>query len=213
MKIILLGPPGAGKGTQAKMLSNYFKIPMISTGDMLRSAIQQKTKLGMQVEKILASGELVSDGIMIDLVKDRIAQPDCLKGFMLDGFPRTIAQAEALTAAKIEIDAVLEINVHDDIIVERLTGRRIHPKSGRTYHLINNPPKFHNKDDITGEPLIQREDDKVETVKNRLAVYRKQTFPLIEYYQADGLRIKYVKVDGSLPVQEVQSRILLHFSE
>lgn len=213
MHIILLGPPGAGKGTQAKLLSLHFNIPMISTGDMLRSAMHQKSKLGLEVEKIVNAGKLVTDDIMIALVKERISQPDCRHGFLLDGFPRTIAQADALTAAKIDIDAVVEINVADDIIVERLAGRRIHPKSGRTYHILTNPPKLHNKDDITGEPLIQRDDDKAETVKKRLSVYRQQTAPLIEYYRTYEDDIKYITVDGSQPVKSVQAAVVAELSD
>lgn len=207
MRIILVGPPGAGKGTQAAFLSDKLEIPVISTGDMLRAAIRNKSELGQRVENILAAGELVPDAVMIELVKLRLAQPDCKNGFMLDGFPRTIAQADALEINQIPIDVVLEITVDDSIIVERLTGRRVHPKSGRTYHIVYNPPKHHNKDDITGEPLVQRDDDKVETVKNRLSVYHRQTSPLIEYYEQKPA-VRYMKVDGSQPVEAVQSEIL-----
>ncbi len=208
MQIILLGPPGAGKGTQAGLLSDHFNIPMISTGDMLRSAMNRKTQLGLEVDKIVNSGKLVPDEIMVALVKERISQPDCHNGFLLDGFPRTIAQADALQIAEIEIDAVIEISLDDEIIIERLAGRRIHPKSGRTYHLLSNPPKFHDKDDITDEPLIQRDDDKPETVKKRLAVYREQTAPLIAYYQALSEQIKYITVDGGQLVKSVQAAVI-----
>ena len=208
MQIILLGPPGAGKGTQASLLSEHFKIPMISTGDMLRSAMNRKTKLGLEVEKIVNAGKLVPDNIMVELVKERISQPDCRNGFLLDGFPRTIAQADALQEAEIDIDAVIEVSLEDEIIIERLAGRRIHPKSGRTYHILSNPPKFHDKDDITDEPLIQRDDDKPETVKKRLVVYREQTAPLVEYYKALSGKIKYITVDGNLPVKSVQAAVI-----
>lgn len=208
MQIILLGPPGAGKGTQSSLLSDHFNIPVISTGDMLRSAMNRKTQLGLEVEKIVNAGKLVPDHIMVELVKERISQTDCRNGFLLDGFPRTIAQADALQATEINIDAVIEISLDDEIIIERLAGRRIHPKSGRTYHIISSPPKTHNKDDVTGEPLIQRDDDKPETVKKRLAVYREQTAPLVEYYKDRAGEIKYIAVDGCQPVKSVQAAVI-----
>ncbi len=212
MRIILLGAPGVGKGTQANLLSGHLSIPVISTGDMLRSAMSRQTKLGLKVEGIVNSGRLVPDEIMIELVRERISQPDCRNGFLLDGFPRTIAQADALSAAKIFIDVVVEINVADDIIVERLAGRRIHSKSGRTYHVLSSPPTVHDKDDITGEPLIQRDDDKSETVKKRLAVYREQTAPLVEYYKDHEGEIMYFVVDGCQSVKLVQDTVIAYLA-
>src|SRR5512144_3040541 len=184
MRLILLGPPGAGKGTQAQYICDAYGIPQISTGDMLRAAVKAGTPLGRQVKKVMDSGALVSDDIIIGLVKERIAQPDCANGFLFDGFPRTIPQADALTAAGIKLDVVLEIDVPDEAIIERMSGRRTHPASGRTYHIKFNPPKVPDRDDVTGEPLIQRDDDKEETVRNRLAVYQRQTRPLVAYYSA-----------------------------
>lgn len=183
MRIILLGAPGAGKGTQAKFIMGSYAIPQISTGDMLRAAVKAESPLGLQVKDIMASGGLVSDDIIISLVKERIAQDDCKNGFLFDGFPRTIPQAEALRAAGVVIDHVLEIHVDDEEIVKRLSGRRVHPDSGRIYHIEYNPPKNEGVDDVTGEPLIQRDDDKEETVRKRLAVYHEQTEPLVEYYK------------------------------
>ena len=182
MRIILLGPPGAGKGTQAQRISSRFHIPKISTGDMLRAAVKAQTPLGMEAKKIIESGKLVSDEIVIALVKERISQPDCAQGFLLDGFPRTIAQADALREAHVNIDVVIEIDVPDEEIIARMSGRMVHPASGRIYHRVNNPPKEVGKDDVTGEPLIHRDDDCEETVRKRLDVYREQTQPLIEYY-------------------------------
>ena len=182
MRIILLGSPGAGKGTQAKYICEKFRIPQIATGDMLRAAVEAKTELGQEAQKIMQKGELVPDAIMIGLVKERISQPDCKNGYLLDGFPRTIAQAEALINAGIDIDYVIEVFVADDEIIKRLTGRRVHLKSGRIYHELFHPPKVANKDDVTGEPLIQREDDKEETVRKRLEVYHQQTEPLKTYH-------------------------------
>ena len=184
MRIILLGAPGAGKGTQAKFIMGSYAIPQISTGDMLRAAVKAESPLGLQVKDIMASGGLVSDDLIIRLVKERIAQDDCANGFLFDGFPRTIPQAEALLVAGIDIDHVLEISVDDEEIVKRLSGRRVHPDSGRIYHNIYNPPKIDDVDDITGEPLIQRDDDKEETVRKRLAVYHEQTEPLVNFYKA-----------------------------
>ncbi|MBS0350453.1 MAG: adenylate kinase [Proteobacteria bacterium] len=183
MRIILLGPPGAGKGTQAQFLSEYFSMPQISTGDMLRAAVKAETPLGLAAKSIMEQGQLVSDEIIIALVKERISQPDCEKGFLLDGFPRTLAQAEALKQQKISIDFVIEMQIDDNLLVERMCGRLIHPASGRVYHRINNPPKVADQDDLTGEPLVQRKDDQEQTVRERLAVYQQQTRPLIDYYK------------------------------
>lgn len=183
MRLMLLGGPGAGKGTQAARLIKRFKIPQISTGDMLRAAIAEGTPLGLNAKKIMESGGLVSDDIIIGLVKERLKNPDCKNGFLFDGFPRTIVQAEALKQAGVPLDHVIEIAVDDDEIIERISGRRIHQPSGRVYHIINHPPKNAGFDDLTGEPLIQRDDDKEETVRKRLEVYHKQTAPLINYYK------------------------------
>src|SRR6187402_3859988 len=182
MRLILLGAPGAGKGTQATFICKRFGIPQISTGDMLRAAVKAGTPLGVEAKKVMDSGGLVSDDIIIGLVKERIAQPDCAKGFLFDGFPRTIPQADAMKAAGVKLDYVLEIDVPFEAIIERMSGRRSHAASGRTYHVKFNPPKQEGKDDVTGEPLIQRDDDKEETVKKRLDVYVAQTKPLIDYY-------------------------------
>jgi adenylate kinase len=182
MKLILLGGPGAGKGTQAGFITEKFGIPQISTGDMLRMAVKSGSPMGIEAKKVMDSGGLVSDDIILGLIVERLKQPDCAKGFLFDGFPRTIPQAEALRAQGVELDYVLEIDVSDDEIIRRMGGRRVHTGSGRTYHVVFNPPKVEGKDDVTGEPLIQRDDDKEETVKKRLAVYHNQTSPLIEYY-------------------------------
>src|SRR5947209_10227185 len=186
MRLILLGAPGAGKGTQATFICRKYGIPQISTGDMLRAAVKAGTPLGLAAKKVMDSGALVSDDIIIGLVKERITQPDCANGFLFDGFPRTIPQADAMKAAGVKLDHVLEIDVPFDAIVERMSGRRSHPASGRTYHVKFNPPKVEGKDDVTGEPLIQRDDDREETVRNRLEVYRKQTSPLVGYYTRWG---------------------------
>jgi adenylate kinase len=199
MRIILLGAPGAGKGTQAEYLRETYGIPQISTGDMLRKAVQAGSELGMQVKSVMEKGGLVSDDIIIALIKDRITQSDCRNGFLFDGFPRTIPQAQALVDAGIDIDVVLEIAVPDDEIVRRLSGRRVHEKSGRTYHIDNKPPKNPGKDDITGEPLMQREDDKEQTVRNRLQVYHTQTKPLVNFYKqlsATNPSLKFLSVSG-----------------
>lgn len=183
MRLILLGAPGAGKGTQAQFICERFHIPQISTGDMLRTAIKEGTELGLKVQEIMNAGGLVSDDIIIDLVKERIAQPDCANGFLFDGFPRTIPQADAMKEAGVKLDHVLEIAVPDDVIVDRLAGRRVHPASGRVYHIAHNPPQEPGKDDVTGDPLIQRDDDQESTVRHRLSVYHDQTAPLVDYYR------------------------------
>ena len=212
MRIILLGGPGAGKGTQAGYITEKYGIPQISTGDMLRAAVKAGTSLGLEAKKVMDSGGLVSDEIILGLVKERIAQPDCEKGFLFDGFPRTVVQAEALKTQKIPVDAVVEIDVEDDEIIRRMSGRRVHLASGRTYHVVFNPPKVEGKDDVTGEALIQRDDDQEETVRKRLAVYHDQTEPLIDYYTSwaasgDGAAPKYVKVAGVGKVEEIRDRI------
>lgn len=212
MKIILLGCPGAGKGTQAQYLSSHYNIPLISTGDMLRTAIKLQTPLGLQVQQIMQQGGLVSDDIIIDLVKERISQPDCAKGYLLDGFPRTIAQAQALANANIMIDYVIEIFVPDHEIVERLTGRRIHAASGRTYHIKYNPPKIAGLDDITNEPLIQRNDDTTETVHERLRVYHEKTEALVGHYKQSS-SAHYAHIDGTGEIEQVWQRILHHLGE
>lgn len=210
MKIILLGPPGAGKGTQAQFICQEFNIPQISTGDMLRAAVSAGSELGQRVKAVMDSGALVSDEIIIDLVKDRIEQKDCANGFLFDGFPRTIVQAEALLAAGVEVEVVLEITVPDGEIIRRMSGRRVHPGSGRTYHIEYNPPREEGVDDVTGESLIQRDDDKEATVRERLSVYREQTEPLIDYYSSrvNGDKLRYVTVNGLGKVEEIQKEIL-----
>ena len=211
MRLILLGPPGAGKGTQAAFITQQYAIPQISTGDMLRAAVKAGTPLGIEAKKIMDSGGLVSDELIIGLVKDRLAQPDCGKGYLFDGFPRTIPQADALKHAKVALDFVIEISVPEEDIIERMSGRRVHPASGRSYHLKFNPPKVAECDDLTGEPLVQRDDDKEETVRHRLTVYRNQTRPLVEYYSswaaADAQAPRYRMVPGLGSVQEIQARI------
>ncbi len=213
MRLILLGPPGAGKGTQANLIREKFGIPQISTGDMLRAAVSAGTPLGMEAKKIIDSGKLVSDNICIGLVKDRITNPDCSRGFLLDGFPRTIPQAEAMKEAGIDVDYVVEIDVPDEEIVKRMSGRRVHLASGRTYHILYNPPKTEGRDDVSGEALIQREDDSEETVKKRLEVYHSQTRPLVDYYsawarQGDERAPRYVKISGIGTVEEIRDAIL-----
>ncbi len=210
MKIILLGAPGAGKGTQAQFLTKKFGIPQISTGDMLRAAIKAGSELGVLAKKAIDAGALVSDDIIIGLVKERITQDDCKNGYLLDGFPRTVVQADAVKDAGIKIDAVVEIDVADEEIVSRMSGRRAHLASGRTYHLVYNPPKVEGKDDETGEDLVQRDDDKEEVVKERLSVYHKQTAPLVDYYtkmSQEDTSVKYIKVDGTKDISEVQAII------
>ena len=210
MKIILLGPPGAGKGTQAETLCEAFTIPHISTGNMLREAVDEETELGLEAKALMDAGILVSDEVIVGLVEDRISKGDCKNGFLFDGFPRTIPQAQALIDRDIPIDAVIEINVPDQDIIERMSGRRMHPGSGRNYHVIYNPPKIDGKDDLTGEDLVQREDDEPETVKDRLKVYEDQTAPLIDFYSemSKQEKLKYIKVSGTSTPEEVSSEIL-----
>jgi adenylate kinase len=213
VRLILLGPPGAGKGTQAAFICEAYKIPQISTGDMLRAAVKAGTPLGIAAKKVMDSGALVSDDIMIGLVTERLRAPDCAYGYLFDGFPRTIPQAEALKKAGVGLDYVLEIVVPDGAIVERMSGRRCHVASGRTYHVQYNPPKTPDRDDVTGEALIQRDDDREETVKKRLAVYHAQTEPLIAYYEqwtatADPKAPRFRKIDGIGSVEEIRDRVL-----
>ena len=211
MRIILLGAPGAGKGTQAQILKDKFNIPQISTGDMLRGAIKANTRLGLEAKQFMDSGALVPDQLIIELVKERIQDSDCMQGFLLDGFPRTIPQAEAMKEAAITIDMVIEIDVPDNVILDRLSGRRTHLASGRIYHIHNNPPKIQGKDDVTGEDLVQRDDDKEETILKRLSVYHSQTKPLVDYYlkwsasENEGLR--YIKINGLGNVNDIQKCI------
>ena len=211
MRIILLGAPGAGKGTQAQILKDKFNIPQISTGDMLRGAIKANTRLGLEAKQFMDSGALVPDQLIIELVKERIQDSDCKQGFLLDGFPRTIPQAEAMKEAAITIDMVIEIDVPDNVILDRLSGRRTHIASGRIYHIHNNPPKIQGKDDVTGDDLVQRDDDKEETILKRLSVYHSQTKPLVDYYlkwsasENEGLR--YIKINGLGNVNDIQKCI------
>lgn len=213
MRLILLGAPGAGKGTQAQFICERFSIPQISTGDMLRAAVKDGSELGLKVKEIMTSGGLVSDDIIIELVKERIAQPDCAKGFLFDGFPRTIPQADAMKDGGVKLDHVLEIAVADEEIVKRLAGRRVHPGSGRVYHTEYNPPKEAGKDDVTGEALIQRDDDRESTVRNRLAVYHEQTAPLVDYYQAwakedPSVAPAYHRVEGVGSVNDITRQVI-----
>ena len=213
MRIILLGGPGAGKGTQAAFLCKQYGIPQVSTGDMLRAAVKAGTPLGLAAKKVMDAGALVSDDIIVSLVKERIAMADCADGFLFDGFPRTIAQAEAMKSAGVKIDVVLEMDVPDETIVDRMGGRRAHLPSGRTYHVRYNPPKVEGRDDITGEPLVQRDDDKEETVRKRLQVYQAQTRPLIEYYSAwaatgDKAAPRHARISGLGSVEEITARAL-----
>ncbi|WP_163558594.1 adenylate kinase [Halomonas sp. NO4] len=213
MRLILLGAPGAGKGTQAQFICERFNIPQISTGDMLRAAVKEGSELGLKVQEIMTTGGLVSDDIIIALVKERISQPDCENGFLFDGFPRTIPQAEAMKEAGVKIDHVLEIAVDDEEIVKRLAGRRVHPGSGRVYHVEYNPPKEPGKDDVTGEALIQRDDDRESTVRNRLSVYHEQTAPLVDYYQQWAKEDPeaapvYHRVKGVGSVDEITAQVL-----
>ena len=211
MRLILMGAPGAGKGTQATFICQKYGIPQISTGDMLRAAVKAGTPLGLEAKAVMASGGLVSDDLIINLVKERLTQADCANGFLFDGFPRTIPQADAMKAAGVDLDYVLEIDVPFEAIVERMSGRRSHPASGRTYHVKFNPPKAAGLDDVTGEPLIQRDDDKEETVKKRLAVYSEQTRPLVQYYAdwakaAPAAAPKYRAISGTGSVDEIKLR-------
>lgn len=211
MRLILLGGPGAGKGTQANYIKDKYKIPQISTGDMLRAAVKAGTPLGVEAKKVMDAGGLVSDDIILGLIEERIKEDDCKNGFLFDGFPRTIPQAEALKA-KVEVDGVVEIDVDDAEIIKRMSGRRVHSASGRTYHIKFNPPKVEGKDDETGEDLIQRDDDQEDTVKKRLDVYHEQTEPLIEYYSkwassGEANSPKYVKVNGIGKVEEIREQI------
>ena len=213
MRLILLGAPGAGKGTQAAFICQQYGIPQISTGDMLRAAVKAGTPLGVQAKAVMDAGQLVSDELIINLVKDRIAQPDCANGFLFDGFPRTIPQADAMKAAGVKLDHVLEIDVPFDAIIERMSGRRSHPASGRTYHITFNPPKVEGKDDVTGEPLVQRADDQEDTVRKRLDVYSQQTRPLVDYYSQWAAREpaaapKYRAIQGTGSVEEITQRAL-----
>lgn len=212
MRIILLGAPGAGKGTQAQYITEKFNIPQISTGDMLRAAVKAGTPLGIKAKEVMDAGQLVSDDIIIGLVKERIAQDDCANGFLFDGFPRTIPQADALKDAGVRIDAVVEIDVADEEIIKRMSGRRVHPGSGRTYHVVFNPPKAEGKDDVTGEDLIQRDDDQEDTVRERLKVYHDQTAPLVSYYkgwaEADAEAApRYVYIPGVGSVEQIRDSI------
>ncbi len=212
MRIILLGGPGAGKGTQANFIKDKYGIPQISTGDMLRAAVKEGTPLGLEAKKIMDAGGLVSDDTILGLVKERIDNDDCANGFLFDGFPRTLAQAEALKQQGVDIDAVVEIDVDDEEIIKRMSGRRVHPASGRSYHTVFNPPKEEGKDDQTGEPLVQRDDDREDTVRQRLKVYHDQTAPLIEYYsrwaeQAGEGAPRYIRIPGVGKVEEIRDAI------
>jgi adenylate kinase len=213
MRLILLGPPAAGKGTQAAFICERFGIPQVSTGDMLRTAIKEGRPLGTAAKKVMDGGGLVSDDIIVALVKERLTQPDCAKGFLFDGFPRTIPQAEAMKDAGVRIDIVLEIDVPDAAIIERMSGRRVHLASGRTYHVKFNPPKAEGRDDVTGEALIQRDDDKEETVRKRLQVYHQQTRPLVDYYArwaaaGDAKAPRYARIDGTGTVEQITARAM-----
>jgi adenylate kinase len=213
MRLILLGAPGAGKGTQAAFICQKFGIPQISTGDMLRAAVKAGTAMGLAAKKTMDGGSLVSDDIIIGLVKERLTQPDCASGFLFDGFPRTLPQADAMKAAGVKIDVVLEIDVPEEAIIERMSGRRVHLASGRTYHVKYNPPKVAGRDDATGEPLIQRDDDKEDTVRKRLQIYRDQTRPLIDYYAqwaagGDAAAPRLVRVSGTGSVEEIAARVM-----
>jgi len=218
LKIILLGPPGAGKGTQANYIKDKFGIPQISTGDMLRAAVSAGTPLGLEAKIVMDAGELVSDELILGLVKERITEDDCKKGYLFDGFPRTIAQAEGMREAGISVEYIVELQLEDEEVIKRMSGRRIHPTSGRTYHILFNPPKVENIDDITGEPLVQRDDDKEETVRKRLQVYHSQTSLLIEYYsQSAANKVEnapvYLQINGFGDVQEVKETILNALSD
>ena len=213
MRIILLGPPGAGKGTQANFIKEHYSIPQISTGDMLRAAVKAGTPLSNEAKKVMDAGQLVSDGLIINLVKERLTENDCANGYLFDGFPRTIPQADALKDAQVSVDFVLEIDVPAEEIIKRMSGRRVHPASGRVYHIEYNPPKVAGKDDVTGEDLVQRDDDQEETVRKRLDVYQAQTRPLVDYYgnwaaSGDAAAPKYRKISGVGGVDDIRNRIL-----
>lgn len=213
MRVILLGAPGAGKGTQAQVITEQFSIPQISTGDMLRAAVKAGTPLGQAAKKVMDAGALVSDEIIIGLVKERIAEPDCANGFLFDGFPRTIPQAEAMVDAGVDIDYVVELDVDDEEIVSRLVGRRVHPGSGRVYHVEHNPPKVEGKDDVTGEDLVLRDDDREETVRRRLEVYQSQTRPLVDFYrrlaaEGNAAAPTYVCIPGKGSMEEISGKII-----
>jgi len=208
MRIILLGSPGSGKGTQAQFITEKFAIPQISTGDMLRAAVREGTPLGIEAKKVMDAGGLVSDDIILGLIKERIAQADCKNGYLLDGFPRTIAQAEGLATMGVELDYVIEIAVDDEEIIKRMSGRRVHLDSGRTYHVVFNPPKQEGLDDVTGEALIQRDDDKEETVRKRLSVYHEQTKPLVGFYSADHQSSKFASIAGVGSVSDITAKVL-----
>jgi len=209
MRIILLGSPGSGKGTQAQFITEKYGIPQISTGDMLRAAVREGTPLGVEAKKVMDAGGLVSDEIILGLIKERIKQADCQNGFLLDGFPRTIAQAEGLQVMGVELDDVLEIAVADEEIINRMSGRRVHSASGRTYHIVFNPPKVEGKDDVSGEDLIQRDDDKEETVRKRLEVYHLQTKPLVDFYsqKANEDKVKFASIAGVGSVEEITTKV------
>ncbi|WP_397475238.1 adenylate kinase [Pusillimonas sp.] len=212
MRLILLGPPGAGKGTQAAFITEKFGIPQISTGDMLRAAVKAQTPLGIEAKKIMDTGGLVSDDLIIGLVRDRLKEPDCENGYLFDGFPRTIPQADALKDAGVALDFVVEIVVPDENIIERMSGRRVHPASGRSYHISFNPPKSPDTDDVTGEPLVQRDDDREETVRHRLSVYQEQTRPLVDYYSSwaesgDARAPSFRQISGVGSLDEIRQRI------
>ena len=212
MRLILLGGPGAGKGTQANLVKDRYQIPQISTGDMLRAALKEGTELGLKAKAYMDAGKLVPDDVIIGLVKERIKEPDCERGFLFDGFPRTIPQADAMKEAGVPIEAVVDIDVPDGEIIKRMGGRRVHLASGRTYHIVFNPPKEEGKDDETGEPLIQRDDDKEETVHKRLDVYHAQTEPLVDYYKdweksGESAAPKYIRIDGVGKVEEIRDQI------
>lgn len=210
MRIILLGGPGSGKGTQAGFLTRRFGIPQVSSGDMLRAAVREGTALGRKAKGIMDSGALVPDDLIVAMIGERLDRPDCSQGFVLDGFPRTIPQAEALRDAQVVIDTVIEIAVDDEEIVVRMSGRRVHPASGRVYHVVHNPPRVEGRDDQTGDELIQRDDDREETVRTRLAVYREQTEPLVDYYRglAERSELHYARIEGTGEVEEVRSRAI-----
>ena len=211
MRLILLGPPGAGKGTQAAFIKDRYGIPQISTGDMLRAAIKAGTPLGLAAKRLMDAGQLVADDVILKLVTERLQQPDCARGYLFDGFPRTLPQAEAMKSGAVRVDVVLEIDVPDAEIVQRMGGRRVHPGSGRTYHVLFNPPKAEGRDDVTGEPLVQRDDDREDTVRRRLEVYRAQTRPLVEYYTrwaatGDARAPRYERISGLGGVEEIRAR-------